>query len=90
MLTSVFFPQGKFHGKVSQWKRTTRDAVVAGELKSDEEQTNEEVPAHLEFLGGILNRISKDFLLTVKITSWHERRFDRSSVILKFNVEGKN
>ena len=68
MLTSVFFLQGKVHGKISQWKYRTRDAVVAGKLKCDEEQTNENVVAHAEFLGYILNHISKSFFkIMIKI-----------------------
>lgn len=83
MLTSVFVLQGKVHGKILQWEYTTRDAVVAGKLKSDEEQTNENVPVHLEFLGGILNIISTGYGL--KWTTF----VNRSLVIVKFNGESK-
>ena len=61
MLTSVFVHQRKVHGMISHFKYRTRDAVVAGKLDSDEEQANENVPVHLEFLGGTLNIISKSF-----------------------------
>lgn len=60
MLTRVFFLQGKVNGKISLWKRTTRGAVIVGELEYDEEQTNEKVAVHLEFLGDILNPIKVD------------------------------
>jgi len=70
----------------------TKGAVKAGKLKSDEEQTNEKVVAHFELLGDIPDLISEIFdkKITLRNTGKTKRRFDRSSVILKFNIEGKN